>query len=190
MAYMPNLAIAILAKKNNQFCIEMKKQFFLVLHNIRSAYNVGSIFRTADGAGAAKIFLTGYTPAPAGGNSSGKNPIYVSRAQKMISKTALGAEKNIPWEKAKNISRLLKELKKERVRIVALEQNEKSIDYREAKLDSPTALIVGNELKGIDKKILAKCDTVIEIPMRGKKNSLNVSVALGIAAYEVSNKSR
>lgn len=163
----------------------MKKKFFIIAHNIRSAYNVGSIFRTADGAGVGKIYLTGYSPAPAEKNKTHEEPLYVTRAQKMIAKTALGAEKNIPWEKEKNISRCLEKLKREGIKIVALEQSARSVDYREFKQSFPLALIVGNEVRGIDKKILARCDAIIDIPMNGKKNSLNVAVALGIATYEM-----
>lgn len=163
----------------------MENRFCIILHNIRSAYNVGSVFRTADGAGAVKIYLTGYTPSPAGENDVNKSYAYFSQAQKMISKTALGAENNVPWQKEKNISRLIKKLKNEGIKIIALEQCERSINYHEFRTASRIAIIVGNEIKGIDPRILNQCDTVIEIPMRGKKKSLNVSVALGIAAYGV-----
>jgi len=161
----------------------MKNKFYLILHNIRSAYNVGSIFRTADGAGIKKIYLTGYSPVPADGSK-----IYETRAQKMLTKTALGAEKNISWEKIENLNDLIKKLKQDKFQIVALEQDNKSIGYKKFKPKFPLALIVGNEVKGIDKRILKKCDKIIEIPMRGKKKSLNVSVAAGIALYEIDFK--
>lgn len=187
---MLNPVIAILAKKNNSVFIQMEKKFFIIVHNVRSAYNVGSIFRTADGAGATKIYLTGYTPAPASGNNSNKKPLYLTQAQKMIAKTALGAEKSVLWEKTKNISRLIKKLKKEDTRIVAVEQSERSIDYHKFNPTPAVAIILGNEVRGINQRILDQCDAVIEIPMRGRKKSLNVSVALGIAAYEIGNKIR
>ena len=158
----------------------MKNKFYLILHNIRSAYNVGSVFRTADGAGIEKIYLTGYSPAPV---VSGE--IYKTKAQKMLAKTALGAEENISWEKVKSLNNLIKKLKKEKFQIIALEQDNKSIDYKKFKPKFPLALIVGNEVKGLDKRILKKCDKIIEIPMRGKKKSLNVSVAAGIAGYKI-----
>ncbi len=158
----------------------MPNKFYLILHNIRSAYNVGSIFRTADGVGIEKIYLTGYSPTPADGSET-----YKTKAQKMLAKTALDAEKNVSWEKFKNLNDLIKKLKKEKFKIVALEQDKKSIDYKKFKPEFPLALIVGNEVKGLDKRILKKCDKIIEIPMRGKKNSLNVSVAAGIAGYEI-----
>lgn len=185
----------------------MKKELFTILHNIRSAYNVGSIFRTADGIGINKIYLTGYTPCPqlprlqcvAGGSlgssvaggplgSNNKKPLYLTSAQKMVVKTALGAEKNVSWEKIKNLGKLIDKLKSRKIKIIALEQGEKSINYKNFKPLFPMALIVGNELKGINKRILARCDKIIEIPMRGRKKSLNVSVAFGIAGYEIISK--
>ena len=162
-------------------------KFYLILHRIRSAYNVGSMFRTADGIGVDKIFVTGFTQRP-----SLKEYEMQTKAEKMLSKTALGADKYVEWEGAKNISTIINRLKKEGVKIVALEQDEKSIDYR--KLNSvigknkSIALIVGNEPRGIDKRILKKCDKIIEIPMRGKKSSLNVAVSVGIAGYEIKQK--
>ena len=160
-------------------------KFYLILHRIRSAYNVGSMFRTADGIGVDKIFLTGFTQRP-----SDKEYELQAKAEKMLSKTALGADRYVEWEGSKNITTIIDRLKKEGVEIVALEQDEQSIDYRKLKVGKNkkgVALIVGNEPKGVDKRILKKCDTIIEIPMRGQKKSLNVSVALGIAGYEIGN---
>ena len=146
------------------------KNIYLILHNIRSLYNVGSIFRTADAAGVSKIYLTGYTPDPS-------------------QKTALGAEKFIPYERHRNISSLLSKLKKDLVQTVALEQDKKSIDYRKFKPNPPAggslALILGNEVRGMSRELLKKVDKVIQIPMRGEKESLNVSVAAGVALFEL-----
>lgn len=146
----------------------MKKpdKIFLILHNIRSLHNVGSIFRTADAAGVSKIYLTGYTPDPS-------------------QKTALGAENFIPYERRRDISWLIAKLKKDRSNIVALEQSKKSIDYRKFKPKFPLALILGNEVRGLSSAILKKCDAVIQIPMKGRKESLNVSVAAGISLFEL-----
>lgn len=161
----------------------MKKDFYLILHDVRSAYNVGSIFRTADAIGVSKIYISGYTPSPADGKK-----IYKARAEKMIAKTALGAQNYVSWKKIKNISKLIKDLKNQKVEIVALEQNPKSVNYAYFKPKLPLALIVGNEPLGIDKKVLDQCDAILEIPMRGKKESLNVAVAVGIAGYEIAKK--
>ena len=142
----------------------MREKVYLILHNIRSLYNVGAIFRTADAAGVEKIFLTGYTPLPS-------------------AKTALGAEKYVPCEKISNPAGLINKLKKEKVQIVALEQSPNAIDYRKFKPRSAFALILGNEVRGLSPALLKKCDKIIHIPMRGKKESLYVSVAVGIALF-------
>ncbi|MBX4210919.1 TrmH family RNA methyltransferase [Candidatus Parcubacteria bacterium] len=147
---------------------------YLILHNIRSTHNVGSIFRTADAAGVYKIFLTGYTPQPID---------RFGRAQKDIAKVALGAEKNIPWHYIKNVHTVLDRMKKEKIELIALEQSKESIDYKKIKPKKSWALILGNEVGGISPAILKKCDLICEIPMKGKKESLNVSVAAGIALF-------
>lgn len=147
-------------------------QIFAILHNIRSCYNVGTIFRTADGIDLEKIFLTGYTPTP-------KNNL------EKIKKTALGAEKFVKWEYRKNISRLIEELKKKKIKIVALETEKKAIPYFRFKPKLPLAILVGNEIRGLHKKVLKKADFILKIPMFGKKESLNVAIAFSILAYYV-----
>lgn len=148
----------------------------LILHNIRSVYNVGSIFRTADAAGVSKIYLTGYTPAPLD---------RFGRPRKDIAKVALGAEKTVPWEHIFNIKPLLKKFKKEKMTIAGIEQSKNSVNYKTFKPKNPTALILGNEVGGIEKNILKECDHILEIPMRGKKESLNVSVAAGVVLFRI-----
>lgn len=153
-------------------------ELYLVLHNIRSVLNVGSIFRTADAVGVKKMYLTGYTPIPeTRGRKFGND---------RLKKTALGAEKTVPWEYDAHAWRLIEKLKAEGIHIVALEQSLKSVDYRHYKPKFPLALIVGNEVRGLSAEILKKCDVAIELPMKGKKESLNVSVAAGIALYKIS----
>lgn len=146
--------------------------FALILPNIRSGHNVGAMFRTADGAGVDKIYITGYSPRP---------------PHKEILKVSLGAEQTVPWEGAQNTVPLLKRLKKQGYKIVALEQTKKSVSIYRWKPKFPLALVVGNEVTGIPSNILKQCDKIVAIPMRGKKNSLNVSVAAGIALYHISN---
>ena len=158
----------------------MDNQLFLVLHNIRSAYNVGAILRTADGAGVAKIYFSGYTPTPAAGNK-----IYQTQAEKMIAKTALGAEKNVAWEKIDEAEKIIEEFKKKKIKIVSLESDDRAIDLKKFKPSFPLALFLGNEVEGVSKYILDHSDEIISIPMRGQKESLNVSVAAGIAIYEI-----
>lgn len=160
----------------------MNRELFLILHNIRSAYNVGSIFRTADSVGVKKIYLTGYTPCPFVYKNKA---LHQTKAEKMLAKTALGAQVYVEWEKHDDIFELIRQLKEKGVSVVALEQNENSQDYREFSPNFPVALIAGNEPSGIEDEVLNECDQVVEIPMRGKKKSLNVSVAVGVAAYEL-----
>jgi tRNA G18 (ribose-2'-O)-methylase SpoU len=150
----------------------MKKEFYVICDNIRSLENIGSIFRTADALGVSKIFLCGI---------SGKPPHH------KISKTALGAEKTVPFEYCRQVGRLIDKLKERKINIIALEQDKKAISYTKFKPKFPLALIIGNEVKGVSKKILLKSDKIIYLPMRGKKESLNVSVAFGVAGYYITN---
>ncbi len=148
----------------------------LVLHNIRSMYNVGSIFRTADAAGVSKIYLTGYTPAPRD---------RFGRARKEIQKTALGAETAVAWERVPRIQSVFATLKAKKFFIVGIEQSPRAIDYGSVKTKTRAAFIFGNEVRGLSPHILKQCDIVAEIEMRGKKESLNVSVAAGIILFGV-----
>ncbi|HEY4523313.1 MAG TPA: RNA methyltransferase [Candidatus Paceibacterota bacterium] len=147
-----------------------KKEILVVLDNIRSRENVGSIFRTADAAGASKIYLCGITPTP---------------PHEKISKTALGAEKWIPWEYCKQTWRLMAKLKGEGTNIVALEQTKESKNVFKFRPKFPLVLILGNEVRGLSPQILKYCDKKIYIPMRGRKESLNIAVAFGIAVYQL-----
>ena len=155
-----------------------KKEAYLILHNIRSVHNVGAIFRTADAAGISKIYLTGYTPTPVD---------RFGRARNDFAKTALGAEKTVKWEHIKSVNSLLKILRKEKLKIVAVEQSNKAVDYKRVKIKFPIAFIFGNEVRGLSKSILDKSDTVAQIQMLGKKESLNVSVTVGIFLFRVLN---
>ncbi len=153
-----------------------KKDIYVILHNVRSAFNVGSIFRTADAAGVRNIYLTGYTPAPLD---------RFGRARKDFVKVSLGAEKSVVWEQRKDISSLLSELRAKKISIIALEQNPHSVDYKKVRAKGDSAIIVGNEAKGIHKSVLVQADTIAEIPMQGEKESLNVSVATGIFLFRL-----
>lgn len=147
----------------------------VLLHNIRSAHNVGSIFRTADAAGVSRVYLSGYTPAPLD---------RFGRSQKDIAKTALGAEQTISWEYRRTCAALIRKLKAGGWRIVGVEQDSRSIDYRRMRVDQPTLFVLGNEVRGISNALRNMCDDLVEIPMRGQKESLNVSVAAGIVLFE------
>lgn len=158
----------------------------LILHDIRSVMNIGSIFRTSDAIGISKIYLTGYSPGPID---------RFGRERTDIKKTSLGAEKTVNWERFpedKNISDLILDLKSKKYTIVALEQDEKSIDYKKFCDDfeknfsvKKIAIIPGSEVEGLAKEIINLCDFVAEIPMAGKKESLNVSVATAIFLYRL-----
>ena len=148
------------------------KEVTILLHDIRSTHNVGSIFRTSDALGVNKIYLSGYTPTPID---------KYGRARKDIAKVALGAEKDISWEYLDDSVKKIKKLKKEGYQIIVVEQDNKSVDYKKVKIVYPVLFVVGNEVDGVDKKVLSLCDIVAEIPMMGKKESLNVSVAFGVA---------
>ncbi|OGN09119.1 MAG: hypothetical protein A3J46_05190 [Candidatus Yanofskybacteria bacterium RIFCSPHIGHO2_02_FULL_41_11] len=214
----------------------MKKEICLVLDNIRSRENVGSIFRTADGAGVKKIYLCGITPTPQVGNPKfeilnpkqiqnskfqiqnqdkitktalGADPVVENQAASLkenliyttgqgsdkISKTALGAENYVPWEYQSQTYRCLLKIKNQssKIKILGLEQtkNSKNIfggstsNLLRSNLNKKIALVVGNEVKGISPKILKYCDEVVHIPMYGRKESLNVAVAVGIAVYQI-----
>lgn len=147
-----------------------------MLHNVRSAHNVGSIFRTADAAGVTKIYLSGYTPTPLD---------RFGRPQKEIAKTALGAEHSVSWEYAKSPARTIARLKKEGWKIVGVEQDARALDYRSLKIDGPALVMLGNEVRGMSKGLRDRCDALVEIPMRGAKESLNVSVAAGIVLFQL-----
>lgn len=148
----------------------------LLLHNIRSAHNVGSIFRTADAAGVSRILLSGYTPRPVD---------RFGRASKEIAKTALGAEITVPWEYRATPQGFIERARTEGARVVGIEQDARAQDYRTYKHDAPVLVLLGNEVRGLSPALKDACDVLLEIPMHGKKESLNVSVAAGIALFEL-----
>ena len=156
----------------------ISRENILILPDIRSAQNVGAIFRTAEAVGISKIYLTGFSPCPT--DRFGK---YRSD----VAKSALGAELIVPWEYKKSLPVLIKKLKQEKYKIIAIEQDKNSINYKNVKSGQKNAFIVGTEVTGIPKSILKKCDIIAEIPMKGRKESLNVSVANGIALFRMLN---
>lgn len=145
--------------------------FVLILVNVRSRFNVGAMFRTADAVGITKIHLCGYTPAP---------------PHPKIDKVALGAQHTVPFGRHKHVTPLLKTLKLHGYTLIAVEQSRASQPYyRYKKPRTPIALVMGNEVKGLPQAILKRCDVRLEIPMHGNKESLNVAVAFGIVAYRL-----
>lgn len=154
----------------------MAREIYLVLENIRSVHNVGSIFRTADACGVSKIYLIGVTPTP-------KDRF--GRIRKDLAKVALGAEKNIVWEQIDSSLEVLKNLKTDGFQIISIEQSENSVDYKEVKSQEKVVFVLGAEVEGLSKSVLDLSDIVAEIPMKGKKESLNVSVAAGVALFRI-----
>ena len=144
---------------------EIEREITLILHNSRSSENVGSMFRTADAAGATKVYLTGYTPAPVD---------RFKRKNTKLAKAALGAEETVSWERVEDVFGLIQKLKSGEVKVFAVEQDPRSISYEKATIPEKLALILGNEVEGVSKEILDICDSIVEIPMRGEKESLNV----------------
>lgn len=147
---------------------------YIILEDIRSAYNVGAIFRTADASGVSKVFLTGYTPAPID---------RFGRPQPEIQKTSLSASETMPWEKVESTSELIARLKNEGVTVAAVELAPGSVPLKEFTEPEHVAYIVGNEVDGVAKETLALADVIVELPMLGQKESLNVSVTAGIILY-------
>ncbi len=145
----------------------------VILDDIRSLHNVGAIFRTADAVHLEKLYLCGISGVP---------------PRNEIRKTSLGAEESVPWEYANDAAHVVNDLKAKGYQIVALEHTTASVDYRRAEYRFPLCLIVGHEFKGIDDRIVVMADSAIEIPMHGIKQSLNVSVAFGVAVYEILGK--
>jgi tRNA G18 (ribose-2'-O)-methylase SpoU len=158
----------------------------VILNNVRSALNVGSIFRTSSGIGIDKIYLCGITPIPFETSSkyAGQN-----KKRKDFVKTSLGAEDEIAWEYRENILELVEEMKKQNFEIIALEQNEESMDYKSIKIEKENvAIVVGSETDGIQKEVLEMSDKIVEIPMLGLKESLNVTIAYAILVYKLFDK--
>lgn len=146
----------------------------VILDNVRSAHNVGSVFRTADGAGVEKVFLCGYTPKPID---------RFNRPVGEIKKTSLGASESMEWEAGDDICDIITRLKAEGIRVVAVEQTKQSQTLTDFSPPEKVAYVFGNEIEGVQPEALALCDEVVEIPMQGQKESLNVSVTVGIVLF-------
>lgn len=148
----------------------MKKDIVIIAHNVRSLWNIGAVFRSADAFAISHIHLTGYTAAP---------------PRKEISKTALGAEAAVAWSQTVNPVDVIEKRKREGYTIVSLELGEGSTPLMDFKASAPVCLILGHEILGVSEELMRLSDHTVHIPMLGSKNSLNVSVAAGIALYHV-----
>lgn len=152
------------------------KEIYILLDNVRSIFNVGSIFRTAEAVGVKKIYLAGISGVEKFGETIKLNP--------RVEKTALEGLK-VPWEYTEDSLTKLKELKDSGVQVVSLELTESSVDFRKASYSFPLCLVVGHERQGISDEINEVADLIIQIPMKGEGKSLNVSVATAVALYEI-----
>ncbi len=153
------------------------REIVAILHNIRSIHNVGSIFRTADAAGVTELVLCGITPTPLD---------RFGRLRRDFAKVSLGAEKTVRWRYERSALGAIRYFKKNSYRIYAVELSSGSVPYRRARASrGKTALVFGNEVKGISRSLLNAADKILAIPMRGAKESLNVGVAFGIVAYGI-----
>lgn len=173
---MRKLANAELDRKNiNEFKVAQKTPLIVVLDDIRSLHNIGSVFRTSDAFLIEKIYLCGITATP---------------PNKEIHKTALGATETVAWEYAKNVLEVVQQLKSEKTKVFAVEQTEKAImlDQFQPETHTKHALIFGNEVKGVSQEAINVCDGVIEIPQLGSKHSLNISVSAGIVIWDLFRK--
>jgi tRNA G18 (ribose-2'-O)-methylase SpoU len=159
-------------------------QIVLIIHNVRSCYNVGSLLRTADGLGVDKVYLTGYTPYPTMAHDS-RLPHLATKIDRQIHKTALGAEHSVSWEYNPDITKVIEQQKASGSAIVALEQTATSVPLQTFQPPQNVALIVGREVEGIEQEVLALADAIVEIPMRGQKESFNVAAAAAMALYRL-----
>jgi len=149
---------------------DQSNPIYIIVENVRSLFNVGAIFRSADGVHASGIYLTGFTGQP---------------PRKEISRVALGADETVPYLYEKNTLTVIDYLKTQQVQVIALEKTPHSIDYRTFEYQKPIAVVVGHEVEGVRPQTLEACDSVVHLPMCGQKISLNVSVASGIILYEL-----
>lgn len=148
-------------------------KIFVIVDNVRSAYNVGSIFRTADGAGCCEILLCGISPTP---------------EHVKVGKTALGATETVAWKYFKTTQEAITDLKEKGIEVLSIETGENAVDYREYEYPNEVGIVLGHETEGVNRDILEKSDKIVSIPMRGSKNSLNVASAAAIILYEITRK--
>jgi len=160
-----------IARKRGQNPGSERIPLYVLADNIRSLYNVGSVFRTSDAILVKQLILSGYTPTP---------------PRREIEKTALGATKSVPWEYVQDPLDAIARLRESKVKVFCLEQTDQSVPYTSFhRSDFPLCLVIGNEVTGVSPEVIQACDAAIDIPMLGIKHSLNVAVAYGVAAYEL-----
>ncbi len=162
----------------------MNRKIVVIAHDIRSTHNVGSLLRTCEGLGVARLYFTGYTPYPLTPNDP-RLPHSAAKLTKQIQKTALGAEQLVSWSHQEQVEDCIAGLRAEGFVVAALEQTEHSVTLPSYRPPQKTALLLGREVEGIDPALLALCDLTLEIPMLGNKDSFNVVQAAAIALYHL-----
>lgn len=158
------------------------REIILIAHDIRSTHNVGSLLRTAEGLGVTQVFFTGYTPYPALQDDT-RLPHIAGKLDRQINKTALGAERMIPWTHQDDVAACITQVKSLGYTVAALEQITDSVKLPEFQPPEKIALLLGREVEGIEPDILARCDVTLEVPMFGRKESFNVVQAAAMALY-------
>jgi 23S rRNA (guanosine2251-2'-O)-methyltransferase len=164
--------------------VKSEQKIALVIHNVRSALNVGSMLRTAEGFGVSEVVMTGYTPYPESKNDS-RLPHHRQKIALQIHKTALGAENFLKWQHISDIKNCLNKLSQAGYLLVALEQSLDANSLDKFRPIQNIALIVGNEITGLDDSVLKSIDKKVQIPMSGHKESFNVAIAAGVALYHL-----
>ena len=159
------------------------RQIILIAHNLRSTHNVGSLFRTAEGLGIKKLYLSGYTPYPVS-KTDDRLPHIARKAEADIAKTALGAETMVKWQHCDTVEEAISKLQAKGFKVVALEQSDDATALQEFEAPNKIAILVGREVEGIEPEVLKLCDQIIEIPMLGSKESFNVVQAAAMALYQ------
>ncbi len=155
---------------------------YLIVENIRSAHNVGSILRTAEGIGVTEVMLCGYTPYPLSNNDD-RLPYIAEKVSRKIEKTALGASTTQKWRYVKDVNEVINTLRNKNIKIIGLEQHHNSVLLQNFKCSNDIALVLGNEITGISLETLSLCDQIVEIPMTGTKESFNVVNAAAMALF-------
>lgn len=159
-----------------------QREIVLIVHNVRSSHNVGSLLRTADGLGVSRVILSGYTSFPKTKDDP-RLPHLAAKIHNRIAKTALGAEDSVKWEHTDDILAAISSLQHKSYKVFALEQAPGSIKLPDFSPSERIAIIVGREIEGIEPEVLAACDDILEIPMFGQKESFNVVQAAAMALY-------
>lgn len=158
------------------------RSIIVIAHDIRSTHNIGSLFRTAEGLGVEKIICSGYTPYPLSDDDK-RLPHIAHKIDSQIHKTALDAEKLVPWEQTHDVNQIIHDLQADGYQVVALEQSDSSVALPDFKPPEKLAILLGREVEGIAPDLIRICDATVEIPMLGKKESFNVVQAAAMILY-------